>query len=163
MDKDNFEKRGSVVLRASGVELYTDFLSPDYQRPQVNSEANAGEREHLELFRIVPGCPGLPTFVGRIGHDDQDAVDVDLIGKEGEGSAFRSQAPGYVGHRTENLNTDPRSYKVRISTPEAGLVFIGTLTLNCLCLGKRVFDTFTVKDTAEPTVTKCANRRDGNN
>lgn len=141
------------MLTASGLELKTEFLNSGYQPPQVNTEAMAGKTGHLELFRLAPRCPGLPTFVGRIGHDDQDAVDVDLIGKEGERSAFRSQAPVYVGHRTKELGTDPRSYRVHIRTPEAGHVFTGTLILKSHGFGRRIFDSFAFTDVAEAVVT----------
>jgi hypothetical protein len=157
MDKQQFDRKGSIVVSASGMVLETEFLNADYQPPQVNPEKRAGETGLLELFRIMPCQPGFPTFVGRIGHDDQDAVDVDLIGNAQESCAFGSQALGYVGHNTRELKTDPRSYSVTITAPGVGHVFSGTLTLKCVGFGRRVFDSLKMTDVAKAVITEKSN------
>jgi hypothetical protein len=140
MDKERFAQKGFIVAGASGIEVETEFLNPHYKLSEIRPDAITGPTGHLQLFRIEPGPSSLPAFLVRIGHDDPEAVDVDLIDDEAEREAFARQAPGYVGHRAQSLNTDPRSFKLNIQVPSAGHVFSGTLTMKGLGLGVRVFD-----------------------
>jgi hypothetical protein len=138
MDKERFAEKKFIVAGASGIEVATDFLNPDYNLSQIKPDATTGDTGHLWLFRIDPIPTGLPAFLVRIGHDDHEAIDVDLIGDEAERVAFSTQAPGYVGHKTQSLKTDPRSYKLDIAARSVGRVFSGTLTIKGLGLGLRV-------------------------
>src|SRR5438876_3885029 len=128
MDKERFAKKEFIVASASGLEVAIDFLNPDYCLSQIKPDATTGDTGHLQLFRIDPIPAGPPAFLVRIGHDDHEAVDVDLIGDETERIAFSTQAPGYFGHKTQSLKTDPRSYKLDIAVPSVGRVFSGALT-----------------------------------
>ena len=125
---------------ASGIEVEIEFLNPDYKLSDVKADATTGDKGHLLLFRIDPVPADRPAFNVRIGHDNPKAVDVDLIGKAAEREAFARQAPGYVGHKTQSLNTEPPSFKLNIDVPSVGLVFSGTLTMKGLGLGVRLFD-----------------------
>jgi hypothetical protein len=138
MDKERFAKKGFIVAGASGIEVEIEFLNPDFKPPEFKPDATTGDTGRLQLFRIGSDRAGLPAFVVRIGHDNHEAVDVDLIGDEVERIAFATQAPGYVGHKTQSLNTDPRSYKLNIDVPSVGRVFSGTLTMKTLGLGLRI-------------------------
>jgi hypothetical protein len=140
VDKENFAKKGFIVAGASGIEVETEFLNPKYKPLEVKPDATTGDTGRLQLFRIDPIPSGLPAFLVRIGHDNHEAVDVDLIGDEAERVAFASQAPGYVGHKTRNLKTDPSSYNLNIEVPSVGRVFSGTLTMKGLGLGVRLVD-----------------------
>lgn len=138
MDKERFANKGFIVAGASGIEVATEFLNPNYILSEVKPDATSGDTGRLQLFRIDPVPAGLPAFLVRIGHDNHEAVDVDLIGGKAERVAFSSQASGYVGHKTQSLKTDPRSYKLNIEVPSVGHVFSGTLTMKGLGLGVRL-------------------------
>jgi len=140
MDKERFAKKEFIVAGVSGIEVETEFLNPNYKLSEVEPDATTGDTGCLQLFRIDPVLAGLPAFLVRIGHDNHEAVDVDLIGDEAERIAFARQAPGYVGHKTQDPKTDPRSYNLNIEVPSVGPVFSGTLTMKGLGLGLRGFE-----------------------
>jgi hypothetical protein len=138
MDKERFANKSLIIAGAGGIEVAVEFLNADYRLSEVKPHATTGDTGRLQLFRIDPVSAGFPSFLVRIGHDNHEAVDVDLVGGEAERIAFSSQAPGYVGHKTEPLNTDPRSYKLHIVVPSVGRVFSGTLAMSSVGLGVRV-------------------------
>ena len=138
MDKERFAKRSFIVAGASGIEVSTNFLNNDYALSKVKPEATTTDHGHLELFRIEPTRAGLPAFSVRIGHDKHEEINVDLEGSKAEHVAFATQAPGYIGHKADDLKTDPRSYRLYIEVPSAGRVFSGTLTMKGLGLGVRL-------------------------
>jgi len=138
MDKERLAKKKSIVVSASGIEVAIGFLNPDYELSEVKPDATIGPTGRLQLFGIDPITAGPPAFLVRIGHDDHEAVDIDLIGNEAERVAFATEAPGYVGHKTHSLKTDPRSYKLEIQVPSVGRVFSGTLTMKGVGSGLRL-------------------------
>jgi hypothetical protein len=138
MDNERFAKREFIVADVCGIEVSTEFLHPDYILSGIKPDAKVGGTGRLELFRLDAIAKGLPSFLIRIGHDDHEAVDIDLIGGEPERAAFVKGKPGYVGHHTLNLNTNPRSYKLEVEIPLVGRVFSGTVTMHGLGLGLRL-------------------------
>jgi hypothetical protein len=138
MDKDRFAKKKFLVGDASGIEVSEHYRNPDYEEPQINPHPTTTEEGHLWLFRIDPTRSGLPAFVARFGHDDHQAVDIDWEGGDAGRKAFALSKPGYIGHKTQRVSSDPCQYKVHIEVPGVGLVFSGTLTVKILGLGVRV-------------------------
>lgn len=159
MDKDKFAKRGFIVAGVSGVEVETEFLNPDDSLSEIKPDAAVGNTGRLELFRIIPVRVGLPEFLVRIGHDNHEAVDVDLIGDSDGRSAFALQSFGYIGHKTQDLKTDPRSYRVNIEVPSVGRIFSGILTMKGLGLGVRIFENFHMNDKVDALVIQRSDQR----
>jgi len=138
MNSQDFEKKQFIVANALGIEITTDFLSPDYALSEIKQDATTEKTGRLQLFRIEPTCARRPAFMVRIGHDDHQAVDIDLIGDKADRVAFATEAPGYVGHKTDDLATNPRSYHLEIKVPSVGHVFSGTVSIKAVGLGIRV-------------------------
>src|SRR5213080_2385456 len=88
------------------LEVAIDFLNPAYKLSEMTPDVTTGNTGRLQLLRIDPIPAGLPAFCVRIGHDDHEAIDVDLIGDKAQRLAFARKAPGYVGHKTDRLETD---------------------------------------------------------
>jgi hypothetical protein len=84
MDKERFAKKGFIVAQASGIEVETEFLNPNYRLSGAHPDVTTEDTGSLQLFRIDSAFACLPAFLVRIGHDDPDAVDVDLIGDRAE-------------------------------------------------------------------------------
>ena len=138
MDEECLKKKKFIVSSASGIEVAIDFLNPAYKLSEMTPDVTTGNTGRLQLLRIDPIPAGLPAFCVRIGHDDHEAIDVDLIGDKAQRLAFARKAPGYVGHKTDRLETDPRSYKLDIAVPSVGRILSGTLTMKGVGLGLRL-------------------------
>jgi hypothetical protein len=109
-----------VLSGASGIEVTIDELHPDYKFCDAQAEVITDQHGLLQLFRIVPKCAGLPAFAARMGHDDQNAVDIDLLGDNAQSKLFRAQATGYVGHHTDRLAASRRRLGSKSKFPQLG-------------------------------------------
>jgi hypothetical protein len=141
MDKDLFAKKSSKALGSHNILVKQEFLSNDYCELIVLAEVKSLDNGHLELLRIEPRRTHaeLPTFSVRWDHWDRKdgavdvtdgAVDVDLLGSKEEAYYFKAGKSGYRGHKTKRLDYSSRVYSIDIETPNTGLVFKGTITLN---------------------------------
>jgi len=138
MDNERFAKKCFIVAGASGIRVSIEFLNANYKRPEFTPDSTTGDKGQLLLCRIDPVYTGLPAFNVRVGHDKPEEVDIDLIGDKAQQKAFATSAPGYIGHKTEPLNTDPRSYKLHIEVPSVGHVLSGVLIIKGLGMGVRL-------------------------
>jgi hypothetical protein len=101
-----------IVAGASGIRAEIEILNPEYTLSEVKLDATTRDTGGVLLFRIDPVPAGLPPFLVRIVHDNHEAVDVDLIGDRVERIAFATQAPRYVGHKTQSPDTDLRPIEI---------------------------------------------------
>jgi hypothetical protein len=138
MDEQRLDRRKFIVKGASGVHVISEYLNKHSCLSEISENAKTGKKGLLQLFRIDPISGKPPAFLVRIGHDDHEAVDVDLLGNKLERLAFRTQAPGYEGHKSQALGTNPRSYRLTIKVPSVGRVFSGTVTMTGVDLGLRL-------------------------
>jgi len=137
MDETKFAKKEVIATDASGITLDVEFLSSHYRQPLTTAAAMTTKTGHLELFRIEPINPTLPSFSIRFDLDDNQSVDVDLVGDCRERKAFIKGLSGYFGHKTIQIETSPRSYKIDIGLP-TGHIFEGVLKLAGVGFGLRV-------------------------
>jgi hypothetical protein len=129
MDKDRWAQKEFKVLGSHNIVVTIEFLSSDYNEPGANTAVRTLDNGRLELLRIEPKRPNLPSFSMRWDQND-DSIDIDLHGETEETRRFAMQRPGYCGHKTERVTASPRTQAIDIETPATGHVFKGTITLN---------------------------------
>jgi hypothetical protein len=101
-----------IVAGASAIKVEIEFLNPEYKLSEVKPDATTRDTGGLLLFRIAPVPAGFPPFLVRIVHANHETVDVDLIGDKVERIAFATQAPRYLGHKTQSPEADLRPTEI---------------------------------------------------
>jgi len=127
MERDKFKTTKIRPHKASDINVTPEECHADYQLV-VQQTSLATDSAHLELFRLEPSDPKLPTFSARWDWR-ASTVDIDLLGDEAASRAFKAASGGYKGHHTTTLNSSPPTYQVDIHT-QAGVIFTGTVTLS---------------------------------
>jgi hypothetical protein len=116
MDKDRWAQKESKALGSYNIVVTTEFLSTDYHEPIASGVARALYNGRLDLFRIEPRRPNLPSFSGRWDLNGA-TVDIDLIGEAEDTRGFAMQRPGYRGHKTERVSDNPRTQALHSAAP----------------------------------------------
>jgi hypothetical protein len=126
MDRNKYAKIELRPNKATKISIRPESISPNYElKSQPNS--NATDTGHLELFRLEPLDPALPSFSAR-WDTKPNTIDIDLIGDPKASKAFKAGLAGYGGHHTTILSDSPRIYRVDIETP-SGRVFSAEIDL----------------------------------
>jgi hypothetical protein len=142
MDKNRWGRQEFKALGSHNITINTEFLNDSYNMPLYTSAVPVGQTGLLELLRIEPKRTDLPSF--RVRWDqNEDSVNVDLIGDSEETRKFAQQRAGYIGHKTDRVNASPRTQAIDIQTPSTGRIFKGTMALN-IDLGLVLRDGFAV-------------------
>jgi len=138
MQKDKYAKIELRPNKATSINIIPEWIHPKYEL-KYEPSSNATDTGHLELFRLKPVEPELPTFSARWDLRP-NTVDIDLIGTAEAGKAFKAGVGGYAGHHTAIAQDSPRTYQIHIQTP-LGAIFSGKIEL-IIELGVYLKDSF---------------------
>lgn len=131
MDKNQFSNKQIKVGGTTGVKIVSTKHKDDDYNVRSLSNKKASETGHVVIAELFPKDERLPRFEFRIGHDDGNKVDVDILfGDKNCNHLWKEK--GYEGHHTKLTDDEKREYSVSIEIPGRkifkGIVRVGLLT-----------------------------------